>query len=727
MTRATLRVTGMHCSNCVLSVTNALRKLPGVVDAKVNLGTERALVEFDGSKTGTAQMIAAIKDLGFDAKVSTEADKSREDLEKSKEFMRMRNTLLFSLIFAVPAAVVGMFLMGSVPYAIYLLFVLATPVQFIAGAAFYRGAWSALKNRTSNMDTLIALGTSAAYFYSVAVMLTDPMADQYFETSAVLITLVLVGKYLEAQARGKTSEAIVKLMDLKPKEATVLRANKEILVPVDDVVVGDILVVKPGERIPVDGVIISGGSSVDESMVTGESLPTEKSVGSMVIGSTMNAHGSFSFEAKRVGADTVLAQIIRLVEEAQGSKAPIQRFADKVSSYFVPAVVSVAMLSFLLWYLVFAKSLAFALIIAVSVLVISCPCSLGLATPTAIIVGIGRGAGAGILIKSGEALESAQKVDAVVFDKTGTLTAGQPKVIDFIVLSPFREEDTLRLAGSIEQGSEHSLADAIVEHVRRKNVVMAQVAGFSAYPGLGVFASIDGKDILLGNRSLLSKQGVDTSVLETQLSSLEDEGKTVVVLSVAGKPAAIISVADTLKDSAARAVAELKGLGQEIYLMTGDNERTGKAVGIALGIEKIFAQVLPEDKAAYVKKLQSEGRKVAFVGDGINDAPALAQADVGIVMSSGTDVAMEAGSIILMRNDPADVPKAIRLSRATMAKIKQNMFWALIYNTLGIPVAAGIFYPYTGWLLNPMIAAAAMAGSSVSVVSNSLLLRYKKI
>jgi len=727
MTKVTLRITGMHCSNCVLSVTNSLRKLSGVLDAKVNLGTERALVEFDESKVSIPEMIVAIKDLGFDAKVSTEADKSREDLEKSKEFEGMRNTLIFSLIFAVPAAAIGMFLMDSVPYSIYLLFLLATPVQFIAGAAFYRGAWSALKNRTSNMDTLIALGTSAAYFYSAAVMLTDPMADQYFETSAVLITLVLVGKYLEARARGKTSEAIVKLMDLKPKTATVLRENKEISVSVDDVVVGDIIVVKPGERIPVDGIIISGGSSVDESMVTGESLPVEKSEGSSVIGSTMNAHGSFSFEAKRVGADTVLAQIIRLVEEAQGSKAPIQRFADRVSSYFVPAVVSIALLSFIVWYLLLGKALAFALIIAVSVLVISCPCSLGLATPTAIIVGIGRGAGAGILIKSGEALESAQKVDAVVFDKTGTLTVGKPKVTDFVVLSPFTEEEALRLAGSIEQGSEHPLADAIVEHVRRKNVVMVKVSGFAALPGLGVSASLDGKDVLLGNRSLLSKQSISVLGLETQLSSLEDEGKTVVVLSVAGKPAALISVADTLKDSAARAVAELKDLGSEIYLMTGDNERTGKAVGRALGIEKIFAQVLPEDKAAHVKRLQSEGRKVAFVGDGINDAPALAQADVGIVMSSGTDVAMEAGGIVLMRNDPADVPKAIRLSRATMEKIKQNMFWALIYNTLGIPVAAGVFFPYTGWLLNPMIAAAAMAGSSVSVVTNSLLLRYKKI
>jgi Cu+-exporting ATPase len=462
-------------------------------------------------------------------------------------------------------------------------------------------------------------------------------------------------------------------------------------------------------------------------MVTGESLPVEKSVGSMVIGSTMNAHGSFSFEAKRVGADTVLAQIIRLVEEAQGSKAPIQRFADKVSSYFVPAVVSVAMLSFLLWYLVFAKSLAFALIIAVSVLVISCPCSLGLATPTAIIVGIGRGAGAGILIKSGEALETAQKVDAVVFDKTGTLTVGQPKVIDFVVLSPFSEQEALKMAGSIEQGSEHPLADAIVDFVRGKNVVMVQVSSFKAFPGMGVSASLDGKDVLLGNRSLLFKQGISVVGLEKQLTVIENEGKTVVVLTIAGKPAAIISVADTLKNSAARAVAELKDLGTVVYLMTGDNERTGKAVGRALKIEKIFAQVLPEDKAAHVKRLQSEGRKVAFVGDGINDAPALAQADVGIVMSSGTDVAMEAGGIVLMKSDPADVPKAIRLSRATMEKIKQNMFWALIYNTLGIPVAAGVFYPYTGWLLNPMIAAAAMAGSSVSVVTNSLLLRYKKI
>ncbi|MCX6695047.1 MAG: heavy metal translocating P-type ATPase, partial [Candidatus Altiarchaeota archaeon] len=712
MKKVTLSVKGMHCASCVAVVEGALKNTPGVSDARVNLSTEKAQVEYDDSKVEVSNLISAVKGKGYDARVSTEADKTLEELEKKRELALMSNLLYFSVALALPALLVGMVFMDEIPYGIYVLFLLATPVQFISGARFYRGAWAALKNRTSNMDTLVAVGTSAAYFYSVYVMLTNPMADQYFETAAVLITFVLLGKYLEAKAKGKTSEAIRKLMDLSPKTATVIRDGKEVVVPVESVQVGDVIIVKPGERIPVDGVIISGASSVDESMITGESIPVEKTVGSSVIGSTLNKHGSFQFKATKVGADTTLANIIRLVEDAQGSRAPIQRFADVISSYFVPAVILIALLSFGVWYLLLGKTLAFALIIGVSVLVISCPCALGLATPTAIMVGIGKGASEGVLIKSGEALETAHKVNAIVFDKTGTITKGAPSVTDVVVLNNYIEADVLKLAGSIEKSSEHPLAEAVVDYVERGGVQFSGVSEFTAVPGHGVSGVIDGRMVFLGNRKLMADKGIDASGLESRLSSLEDEGKTVVILAVDGVPAALIAIADTLKESSKDAVSELSKLGIDVYLITGDNKRTAAAVGRQVGIQNVFAEVLPQDKVNYVRDLQARGRKVAMVGDGINDAPAIAQADVGIVMASGTDVAMESGGIVLMKNNPLDVVKAIRLSKATMGKIKQNMFWALIYNVVGIPVAAGVFYPFTGWLLSPIIAGGAMALSS---------------
>ena len=727
MKKITLNVKGMHCASCVAVVERALKKTDGVSDARVNLSTEKAHVEFDDSKVDASKLISAVKGKGYDARVSTEADKSVEDLEKKKELSDTRRLLLATMTLSIPAFLIGMLFMEEIPYGIFVLFLLATPVQFISGARFYKGAWAALKNKTANMDTLVAVGTSAAYFYSVAVMVTSPMADQYFETAAVLITFVLLGKYLEAKAKGKTSEAIKKLMDLSPKTATVIRDGKEVILPVESVLAGDIIIVKPGEKIPVDGVIISGASSVDESMITGESIPVEKSVGSNVIGSTLNKHGSFQFKATKVGADTTLSHIIRLVEDAQGSRAPIQRFADVISSYFVPAVILIALVSFGLWYFIAGKTLAFALIIAVSVLVISCPCALGLATPTAIMVGIGKGAGEGILIKSGEALETAQKINALVFDKTGTITKGAPSVTDVVVLNNFGEGEVLGFAGSIEKNSEHPLAEAIMHYVKDKDVLLNDVSDFNADPGRGVSGVIDGRDVLLGNRMLMSLNKVDISSIEGRFASLEDEGKTVVVLSVDGVPAALVAIADTLKDSSRDAVVQLKKLGVEVYMITGDNKRTAAAVGRMTDIQNIFAEVLPEDKANYVKDLQSRGKKVAMVGDGVNDAPALASADVGIVMASGTDVAMESGGIVLMKNDPLDVVKAIRLSKMTMGKIKQNMFWALIYNVIGIPIAAGLLYPLTGWLLSPIIAGGAMALSSVSVVSNSLLLKYKKV
>jgi Cu+-exporting ATPase len=727
MKKITLKVSGMHCVNCSANITKALKNTPGVSSVNVSFASGKALVEYDEKKTDTAAIIGVVKGLEFSAQVSTEADRSRENLEDKEELAKMRKMLVFSIVLALPALVIGMFFMQESIYVGYILFLLATPIQFIAGASFYKGAWGALKNRTSNMDTLVVLGTSAAYFYSVAILLTAPMKDLYFETSAVLITLVLLGKYLEATARGKTSQAITKLMDLAPKTASVIRHGVESKIPVDEVIVGDIIKVRPGESIPVDGVILEGASSVDESMISGESLPVEKAPGASVIGSTINKHGTFTFRASKVGSDTVLAQIIRLVEDAQGSKAPVQRFADNVSAYFVPAVVLIAALSFVIWFFIFQKSFDFSLMVAVSVLVISCPCALGLATPTAVIVGIGKGAGNGILIKSGEALETAQKVTAVVFDKTGTLTLGKPKVTDVVALDGRSEEYILGYAASIESSSEHPLADAIVEHAKHKKIKLFHVTNFLALPGLGVSGKVGHEIVFLGNRNLLEKEKIDISHLEEKVSALEKEGKTAMLLSIGRKPAGIIAVADILKESSKKAVEELKGLGIEVYMITGDNRRTGEAIARTVGIEKVFSEVLPEDKAKHIKKLQKEGKIVAMVGDGINDAPALAQSDVGIAMSSGTDVAIESGGIVLMKNDPLGVVKAIRLSRQTMRKIKQNMFWALVYNALGIPIAAGVLYPYTGWLLSPIIAGGAMAASSVSVVTNSLTLKYKKI
>lgn len=717
----------MHCVNCAANITKAVYKIPGMKDVNVSFASGKALVEYDEAKTDTATIIAVIKGLGFDARVSVEADRSREDLENCEELAKMKRILLFSIALSVPALVIGMFFMDAIPYAGYILFLLATPIQFIAGASFYRGAWGALKNKTSSMDTLVALGTSAAYFYSVAVLLTDPMKNLYFETSAVLITLVLLGKYLEATARGKTSQAIARLIDLKPRTASVIRDGVETKVSVDEVMAGDIVKVKPGESIPVDGIILSGASSVDESMITGESLPVEKTAGSQVIGSTINKHGTFTFKATKVGSDTMLAQIIRLVEDAQSSKAPVQRFADTVSAYFVPAVILIAAASFTAWFFIFAKPLDFALMAAVSVLVISCPCALGLATPTAVIVGIGKGAGNGILIKSGEALETAQKVDAVIYDKTGTLTSGKPKVTDVLAIGDESIEDLLKYAASIEHSSEHPLADAIIGYAEEKGIAPGSISDFKAMPGLGVSGKLGSKKILLGNRNLMEKEKTDYSSAEEALLGYEREGKTAVLLAVDGEITGVIAVADTLKTSSKKAVEELQKMGIAVYMITGDNKKTGDAAGKMLGIENVFSEVLPEDKASYVKKLQDKGRIVAMVGDGINDAPALAQADVGIAMSSGTDAAIESGEIVLMKNDPTAVASAIRLSRQTMNKIKQNMFWALIYNTLGIPIAAGILYPYTGWLLSPIIAGGAMALSSVSVVTNSLTLRYKRI
>ncbi|MFH1403962.1 MAG: heavy metal translocating P-type ATPase [Candidatus Altiarchaeota archaeon] len=725
MKKTTLKVTGMHCASCSTLIQKKLNKTDGVLNANVNLSAEKAQVEYDESKVDTTSILGVVKSLGYDARVSTEADKSVDELEKKREIEKSRKMLLFSIALAIPAFLLGMVFMHF-PHRVYLLFLLATPIQFIAGWRFYKGAWAALKNKTSNMDTLISVGTSAAYFYSLAVMLIGNAGEQYFETSAMLITLVLVGKYLEDRAKGRTGEAIRKLMDLSSKNATVLRDGVEQVIPAEKVVVGDIIIVKPGEKIPVDGVIVSGRSSVDESMITGESIPVEKNEGDSVIGATINKSGSFKFKATKVGSDTTLAHIIKLVEDAQGSRAPIQRFADVVSSYFVPAIILIAITAFSLWYFILGQSFTFALVIAVSVLVIACPCALGLATPTAIMVGIGKGAGEGILIKGGEALETAHKVDAVVFDKTGTLTKGEPEVTDVIALGELSDSQVLSYAASLEKTSEHPLAEAILKHASANNIEFSDATEFDS-PGHGVTGLVDGRRILMGSRRFMSEHNIDITGYESQIHSLEDEGKTVVALSVDSTLAGLIALADTLKDSSKHAVDRLRKMGVEVYMITGDNTRTAKAVAEKLGIENVFAEVVPEDKVTYVKKLQEDGKIVAMTGDGINDAPALAQADVGIVMASGTDVAMESGQIVLMKDDPLDVVKAARLSRFTMSKIRQNMFWALFYNALGIPIAAGVVYPFTGWLLSPIMAGAAMAFSSVSVVTNSLLLKSKKL
>jgi len=721
MKKAELSITGMHCASCSALITRGLSKAPGVKSANVNYAAAKALVEFDESQTNEGKLVEIVKSKGYGAKIGV--DREAERKEREKEIHDLKFLVSFSALFAFPALILGMFLMDF-PYRSVLLFLLATPVQFISGKNFYLGAWSAFRNRTASMDTLVAVGTSAAYFYSVAALLGFA-SEQYFETSAVLITLVLVGKYLEAVAKGRTSEAIRSLMGLSPKTAIVIRRKKEIEIPISEVIVGDLIVVKPGQKIPVDGIVVSGDSSVDESMITGESIPVEKTKGDRVVGASINKHGTLTFKAMKIGSDTVLSQIVKLVEEAQGSKADIQRIADRISAVFVPLVMLIALFSFVTWYFTLGQTFSFALMTTVAVLVIACPCALGLATPTAVMVGTGIGAQTGILIKSAESLEMMHKIRAVVFDKTGTITQGQPKLTDFLVFSGNNPDRMVEYAYTIEKNSEHSLAEAIVDYAKARNAKLLTATGFKAIPGFGVEAKIGATHIYVGkpDDSLRGSDG------ENYLAKLQEEGKTVMVLKVNKKPVALIAVADLLRPTSVAAVNALRAQGIESWLMTGDHEKTARAIAKQAGIDpnRVFAQVLPDQKASYVKKLQQPEFRVAFVGDGINDAPALAQADIGIAMGSGTDVAMETGSVVLMKSDPMDVSRAIKLGRATINKIRQNMFWALVYNIIGIPIAAGVLYPSFGILLSPMIAGGAMALSSVSVVSNALTLRWMKL
>jgi Cu+-exporting ATPase len=709
-----LSIQGMHCAACAVTIEKQLNKKIGVKKAVVNFSAEKASIEFDPKKVTEKELIKTVEKAGYKATIGG-AD--REKMLRESEIRNLKTLFIFSILFSVPIFIISMFLMDF-PFRNFVLFFLATPVQFIVGYRFYKNSFIALKNKTADMDTLIAIGTSAAYFYSVANTFFI-QGEVFYETSALLITFVILGRLLEGITKGKTSEAIKKLMKLSPKTAKVIRNNKEIEISIDEVKVNDIIIVKPGERIPVDGKIVSGYSSVDESMITGESIPIEKKKGDTVIGATINKHGTFKFRATKVGADTTLSQIIKIVEEAQLSKAPIQRFADKISSYFVPLVVLISIITFISWYLL-GETITFSLMTSVAVLVVSCPCALGLATPTAIMVGTGRGAENGILIKGGETLENVRRVNTIVFDKTGTLTEGKPKVTDVISFNKFKKNDVLKYASIAEKRSEHPLGEAIIRQAKRKRIKIPDARNFKAIPGHGVKATYKGKRILLGNRRLMKKEKIGLNKFLIDMTRLENEGKTAMIVTVNKKVIGIIAVADVLKKNSKKALQKLEKMGKEIIMITGDNERTAKAIGKELGINKVLAEVLPSEKAKEIKKLKRRGKVVGMVGDGINDAPALAVADVGIALGSGTDVAIETGDIILVRNDINDVVKAIKLSEKTMSKIRQNMFWALFYNILGIPIAA------VG-LLNPIIASAAMALSSVSVVTNSLLLKRADI
>ncbi|MCH8995112.1 MAG: copper-translocating P-type ATPase [Chloroflexi bacterium] len=750
----TFAVRGMTCASCVKRVEDALLKVEGVERAHVNLATERATVTL-APGLDVAALRGPVTAAGYELAREVEPDAEVEDAEaeeRAREERRLRYRML--LAGAVGAILIVLSQSTHIPVlsdvrlgAINIVsLLLATPVQFWAGWQFYRGAWQVGKHRSTDMNTLIAVGTSAAYFYSVVATFWPGLietagvsADVYFDTAAVIVALILFGRWLEARAKGQTSAAIKRLMGLRAKTARVVRDGEELDVPIEDVAAGDIVVVRPGEKIPADGVVVAGRSSVDESMLTGESLPVEKGPEDEVFGATINKVGSFRFRATKIGKDSALSQIIRLVQDAQGSKAPIQRLADVVASYFVPIVIGLALATFGVWSIFGpAPAVTFALLNTVAVLIIACPCALGLATPTAIMVGTGKGAEHGILIRGGESLETAHKITTVVFDKTGTITEGKPSVTDVVTADGLAADDLLRLAASAERGSEHPLGEAIVGAARERGLSLAEAQQFQAVPGHGVEAEVDGRRLVLGNLKLMEDRRLALNGLAPQGETLSQEGKTPMFVAVDGQVVGVIAVADTVKPGARDAIAELHRMGLKVVMLTGDNQRTAEAIASQVGVDRVLAEVLPEEKVNEVRTLQAEGNVVAMVGDGINDAPALAQADVGIAIGTGTDVAIEASDITLIKGDPRDVATAIRLSKQTMRTIKQNLFWAFAYNAALIPVAAGALYPLfsnTGvpavlepffgdfGFLNPMLAAAAMALSSVSVMTNSLRLR----
>ncbi|UNU24646.1 heavy metal translocating P-type ATPase [Microcoleus vaginatus] len=743
MDNLTLKLRGMSCASCASSIEQAIQSVPGVIECHVNFGMEQATIQYDSKQTNLETIQSAVDDAGYQALPlqemaaveddSEQADRKSESQTLQRKLWTAGIVSILLVVGAIPA-MTGLHL-PFIPawlHNYWLQLALTSPVQFWCGKSFYVGAWKSLKRRVATMDTLIALGTSAAYFYSVFVTFFPGLftaqglnSGVYYEVAATVVALILLGKTLENRAKGETSEAIRKLMGLQAKTARIIRNGEELEVPIAKVEIGDIVQVRPGEQIPVDGEVIEGGSTVDEAMVTGESLPVKKQLGDEVIGATINKTGSFKFRATRVGKDTFLAQIVKMVQEAQGSKAPIQKLADQVTGWFVPTVIAIALATFIIWFNA-TGNFTLATVTMVGVLIIACPCALGLATPTAVMVGTGKGAENGILIKGAESLELAHKIKIIVLDKTGTLTEGKPTVTDFVTIkgtANSNELKLLQLAASVERNSEHPLGEAVVRYAQSQEVKLTEVKNFEAIAGSGVRGVVVGKSIALGTLRWMQELGCDTEYLELRGRALEAASKTVVWMAVEGKIEAIMGIADALKPSSAQAVKALQKLGLEVAMLTGDNRATAESIAQSVGITRVFAEVRPHQKAAQIKALQGEGKIVAMVGDGINDAPALALADVGIAIGTGTDVAIAASDITLISGDLQGIVTAIKLSRATMRNIRENLFFAFIYNIAGIPIAAGILYPIFGWLLNPIIAGAAMAFSSVSVVSNALRLR----
>ena len=739
--KKTFNIEGMTCASCAQTIEKATQKLRGVNLSSVNLATEKLVVEYDPGMVNLTDIIKAVMDSGYEAheEVATADTVDQDKEKKQKEIKSLWNRFLISALFTAPLLYIAMGHLVNAPlpdfinpmmnpeaFAIVQL-VLTLPVVAV-NSKIYRNGFKALSKGHPNMDSLISLGTSAAFLYGVfatVMIFRGEVAyanELYYETAAVILALIVLGKYLETLTKGKTSEAIKKLMGLAPKTALVVRNGKESEISIDEVVVGDIIVVRPGGKMPVDGVVIEGLTSVDESMLTGESIPVEKSVGDAIIGASINKNGTIRYKATKVGKDTALSQIIKLVEDAQGSKAPIAKMADIISGYFVPIVIAIAILSAIAWYFA-GQTGVFALTIAISVLVIACPCALGLATPTAIMIGTGKGAEHGVLFKSGTALETTHKLNTIVFDKTGTITEGKPKVTDIITAEGISETELLTLSASAEKGSEHPLGEAIVNSAEEKGLAFLKTETFNAIPGHGIEVTINGQDLLLGNKKLMDERHIGLGNLASASDALASQGKTPMYIAKDGKIAGIIAVADTVKESSLRAIKKLHKMGIEVAMITGDNKRTAEAIAKQVGIDRVLSEVLPEDKANEVKKLQDEGKKVGMVGDGINDAPALAQADVGIAIGSGTDVAIESADVVLMRSDLMDVPTAVELSKSTIRNIKENLFWAFAYNILGIPFAMGVVYAFGGPLLSPVIAAAAMSFSSISVLLNALRLK----
>jgi len=739
-----LPISGMTCASCAKAVQRAVAKLDGIHEVNVNFATENAKVVYDSSQTRISEIKAAVAKAGYRAlEIETRDEADQDSQRREKQIKTLWRKFIVALAFTIPLLYIAMGPMIGLPLPSVispelnplnfglLQLLLVIPIV-AAGYRFYTVGFSRLFKGQPNMDSLIAIGTGAAVLYGIYAIYRiwnqnpEYAHKLYIESAGTIIALILLGKYMETVTKGKTSEAIKRLMGLAPKTASVIQDGKEIVIPIDEVETGDIILVKPGEKIPVDGEVVKGRTSVDESMLTGESIPVEKNAGSKVVGGSINKNGTIQFRADKVGKDTVLAQIIKLVEDAQGSKAPIAKMADIISGYFVPIVIAIAITAGLAWYLS-GQSVVFSLTIFISVLVIACPCALGLATPTAIMVGTGKGAEHGVLIKGGEALETAHKIQTIVFDKTGTLTEGKPVVTDIITTNQIDERKLLQLSASAEKGSEHPLGEAIINKALERNLELLQLESFEAIPGHGVQVEVQGKKLLLGNKKLMDDRNIPITLQEDS-DRLAEEGKTPMFIAINGKLAGIIAVADVLKESSRRAIDVLHRMGIEVVMITGDNKKTAEAIARQAGIDRVLAEVLPQDKANEVKRIQSEGRKVAMVGDGINDAPALAQADIGIAIGSGTDVAMESADIVLMRSSLMDVPTAVQLSKRTIRNIKQNLFWAFAYNTAGIPIAAGLLYLFGGPLLNPMIAAAAMAFSSVSVLTNALRLkRFKPV